>query len=71
MSKARTVHVSSAQKQAAQGLVNRSVKSGRHVSSSVAKIANAKSSSRRADSGRLAGGVSTSPSSDADGAGRQ
>lgn len=41
MSKGRTVHVTSAQKQAAKGLVSRSAKTGRYVSSSVSKIANA------------------------------
>lgn len=42
MSKGRTVHVTSAQKQAAKGLVSRSAKTGRYVSSSVSKIANAR-----------------------------
>lgn len=42
MSKGRTVHVSSAQKQAAKALVSRSAKTGRFVSSSVTKIANAR-----------------------------
>lgn len=42
MSKGRTVHVSSAQKQAAKALVSRSAKTGRFASSSVTKIANAR-----------------------------
>lgn len=49
----RTVRVTSAQKSAAKGLINRSAKAGRFVSSSVAKIANAKSTSRSATSGRF------------------
>jgi len=43
VSKGRTVHVSSAQKQAAKALVSRSAKTGRFVASSVSKIANARS----------------------------
>lgn len=39
----RTVRVTTAQKNAAKALVTRSAKTGRYVSSSVAKIANAKS----------------------------
>ncbi len=43
MAKGRTVNVTSAQKQAAKALVSRSAKTGRYVSSSVSKIANARS----------------------------
>lgn len=37
----KRVYVTAAQKQTAQGLIERSAKTGRHLSTSVAKIANA------------------------------
>ena len=45
MAKGKTVHVTSAQKQAAQALVARGAKAGRSVSLSVSKIANAETRS--------------------------
>lgn len=48
MAKARTVKVTSAQKRAAKALVDRSAKTGRYVSDSVLKIANAESQPRPA-----------------------
>lgn len=50
----RTVRVTSAQKSAAKGLIARSAATGRFVSSSVAKIANAKSTSQSAVNGSFA-----------------
>lgn len=57
MAKSRTVRVTSAQKQAAKALVSRSAKTGRYLSPSVTKIANASraeqgSYSRSASTGR-------------------
>ncbi len=46
MAKTRTVKVTSAQKRAARALVDRSAKTGRLVSASVLKIANAESNSQ-------------------------
>jgi len=48
----RTIRVTAAQKNAAKALVARSAKTGRHVSSSVSKIANAKTTTRSAITGR-------------------
>ncbi|MDN5770125.1 MAG: hypothetical protein L0H26_10370 [Microlunatus sp.] len=48
----RTVRVTSAQKSAAKALVSRSAKTGRYVSPSVTKIANAKTTTRSAATGR-------------------
>ena len=48
MAKARTVKVTAAQKRAAKALVDRSTKTGRYVSSSVMKIANAEPQPRPA-----------------------
>lgn len=48
----KTVRVTSAQKRAAKGLISRSAKTGRYVSPSVSKIANAKSATRSTTTGR-------------------
>lgn len=72
----KTVRVTAAQKRAAKGLISRSAKTGRYVSPSVSKIANAKSATRSATTGRYVskgpanGATASTASDDAPGASR-
>lgn len=66
----KTVRVTSAQKNAAKALVSRSATTGRYVSPSVTKIANAKTTTRSVTTGRYVTGATSGRGTDTPASGK-